>query len=81
MHLQTGNVGGGVRIGGGGHTTFCEGMILGDFGWRQGSREEGVEARLLRIDDDGERKRKEIFEKVRRWVIQANMGGIRRVTL
>ena len=54
---------GGVRIGGGGHTTFCEGMILGDFGWRQGSREEGVEARLLRIDDDGERKREDYSKR------------------
>ena len=41
--------------------------------------ERGVEAGLLRIDDDGESKWEEIFEKVRRWVIQASMGGIRRV--
>ena len=30
--------------------------------------ERGVEAGLLRIDDDGESKWEEIFEKVRRWV-------------
>ena len=72
---------GGVRIGGGGHTTFCEGMILDDFGWRQGLREEGVETGLVRIDADGESKWEEIFEKVRRWVIQASMGGIQRVVL
>ena len=41
----------------------------------------GVEAGLQKIDADGESKCKEIFEKVRRWVIQASMGGIRRVVL
>ena len=53
-------------------------MILDDFGWRQGLREEGVETGLVRIDADGESKWEEIFEKVRRWVIQANMGGIQK---
>ena len=38
-------------------------------------REEGVEVGLVRIDGDGENKWEEIFERVRRWVIQANMGG------
>jgi hypothetical protein len=60
-----------LRICGGGHTMFCKGVILSDLQCRQGLGKGWIGA-------NGQGNGKKYS---RRWVMQVNMGGIRRVVL